>query len=124
MTRLYLPLPGLPERLEISVANSFWRRLKGLLGTRRLDRDKGLLLRRCNSVHMLGMRYPLDIVYLDQGGVIVKLVENLRPWQVSACRQARDTLEVAAGTISRANWRLGERLEWQSPPGLCSKSGQ
>lgn len=96
--------------LTVAVADRFFSRLKGLLGTTSLPADRGLLLCRCNSVHMIGMRYPLDIVYLDKNGVILKLVEELRPWRLSVCLRARDTLEVASGTIRRAGWQVGERL--------------
>jgi uncharacterized membrane protein (UPF0127 family) len=113
MRTIRLMLDNPAGQLEIMVANSFFSRLKGLLGTTSLPADKGLLLCGCNSVHMIGMRYPLDIVYLDESGAILKLAANLRPWQMSACWQARDTLEVAAGTIRRAGWRVGERLAWE-----------
>ncbi len=113
MRKLYISLKGsaADNQLEISVAETFFTRLRGLLGTKSLPENKGILLCGCNSVHMLGMRYALDIVYLDQAGVIVKLVENLKPWQVSCCREATDTLEVNSGIIRRCRWKVGERLK-------------
>nr|WP_092075032.1 DUF192 domain-containing protein [Dendrosporobacter quercicolus]NSL49997.1 DUF192 domain-containing protein [Dendrosporobacter quercicolus DSM 1736]SDN27975.1 hypothetical protein SAMN04488502_11642 [Dendrosporobacter quercicolus] len=108
---LFLEGKAIDKQLEIFVADTFFTRFKGLLGTRLLPEHEGLLLRGCNSVHMLGMRYALDIVYLDSTGTIVKLVENLRPWQISFCRQAQDTLEVNCGTVRSAGWKIGDRLE-------------
>lgn len=97
--------------LEISVADTFLSRLKGLLGTAELADNQGLLLCNCNSIHMIGMRYALDIVYLDKNRVILKIVENLNPWQVSCCWFAKDTLEVKSGTIQRLSWRVGDQLQ-------------
>lgn len=113
MRRVYIPLKDstADNQLEIFVADTFFTRLKGLLGTKSLPESQGLLLRGCNSVHMLGMRYALDIVYLDRGGIIVKLVENLRPWQMSCCRKASDTLEVNSGIIRHSRWKVGDRLD-------------
>lgn len=99
--------------LEIKVADTFWLRLKGLLVTRQLPVTQGLLLKQCNSIHMFGMLYALDIVYLDKQGFILKLVENLKPFQISCCWKAQDTLEVKSGMIKQAGWKIGEKLKWQ-----------
>ncbi len=100
------------QLLHIWIADTFFARLKGLLGTTALAGNQGMLLRNCNSVHMIGMRYALDVVYLSGAGQILKLVENLQPWQVSLCWDAQDTLEVKAGTISRIGWQVGDNLQW------------
>jgi uncharacterized membrane protein (UPF0127 family) len=111
MKKLYIFQCSAAENmLEIFVADKFLCRLKGLLGTSELPENQGLLLCNCNSVHMIGMRYALDIVYLDKNGVILKMVENLRPWRVSSCWSAKDTLEVKSGTIQRLHWKVGDQL--------------
>ena len=114
MRRLYLAVPGQAAGqaawLTIAVADTFFTRLRGLLGTAALPAQQGLLLRGCDSVHMFGMRYALDIVYLDKDGVILKLVPDLRPWQLSYCRKAKDALELNSGTIRQAGWQVGDRL--------------
>lgn len=99
------------DLLEISVADTFFLRLRGLLGTTLLAGNQGLLLCNCNSVHMIGMRYALDIVYLDKNGIILKMVENLKPWQVSFCEAAKDTLEIKSGTVQRLCWKVGNKLQ-------------
>ncbi|AJQ26836.1 DUF192 domain-containing protein [Pelosinus fermentans] len=112
MRKIYLSLQdsAADNLLEISVADTFLSRLKGLLGTAELAENQGLLLCNCNSVHMIGMRYALDIVYLDKNGVILKIIENLKPWQTSYCWSAKDTLEVKSGTIQRLHWKVGDQL--------------
>lgn len=98
-------------RVRLRPADTFMRRLRGLLFTRALPEGEGLLLTPCRSVHMIGMLYALDIVYLDCGGRICKIVPHLRPFfGVSACRRAAMALEVAAGTAAKYGWQPGEQL--------------
>ena len=101
------------RRLDCRVARAMtpWRRMRGLLGQQRLDGAQALLISPCNSVHCIGMRYPIDVAYLSAQGDIVKLVPNLRPWRMSACAGARRVLEFAAGAIAHFDLRLGQRLD-------------
>lgn len=99
--------------VEIMIADDFISRCCGLLGTKSLSQDKGLLLCPCNSVHMVGMLYALDIVYLNKTDKIIKIVENLRPFQFSGCWGAAAVLELRAGTVQRAGWELGQQVKWQ-----------
>ncbi|MGL5271520.1 MAG: DUF192 domain-containing protein [Selenomonadaceae bacterium] len=96
---------------KVLLAMTFWQRLKGLLGTGSLPAEQGLLLPGCSSIHMFGMRYPLDIIYLDRAGTILKVVAELKPWQISGCWQAAAVLEVGSGTAARQGWQAGVRLE-------------
>lgn len=96
-----------------SHAKTFLARLRGLLGTKPLQDKEGLLITPCNQVHTIGMRYPLDVVYLDKNGVVVKCVENLRPFRLSAARGARHTLELAAHSITKLGIKPGEHLVWK-----------
>ncbi len=98
-------------QFKVLLAMPFWRQLKGLLGTRRLPAEQGLLLPGCSGIHMFGMRYPLDIIYLDRDGKILKVVAELQPWQISGCLQAAAVLEVGSGTAARQGWQAGVRLE-------------
>lgn len=101
-----------PAELQILIADTFWTRFRGLLGTSALGNFEGMLLCDCNSVHMIGMWYALDIVYLDKDGRILKIIENLRPWQMSWCWKAKDTLEIKSGMIHRLGWQVGQQLKW------------
>ena len=95
----------------IRLARSFWQRFKGLMFSARLLAGQALLIPRCSSVHTLFMRYPLDLVYLDRNGQVVKLVHGLRPWRVSWGGQtAAHTVEMAAGGITYCGLALGSRL--------------
>ena len=104
---------GQREAWQITLADNFFWRLKGLLGTTGLSEREGLLLTPCNSVHMVGMLYPLDIVYLDRNGKIIKIVEDLKPLiGVSCCFSAKDALEIKSGAVRKYGWQIGDCLEF------------
>jgi uncharacterized membrane protein (UPF0127 family) len=95
---------------RIRRAGNPWSRFVGLLGRRGLAEGEGLHIVPCSSLHMFFMRFPLDIVYLDAGLQVLKTVENLRPWRVSAGRGAKTTLELPTGTIARTGTQPGDQL--------------
>jgi hypothetical protein len=72
-----------------------------LLGLAFLDREhlgEGLLIPRCRSVHTLGMRFPLDLVFLDLRGVVVELRREVVPGRLARCSAAAAVLELPAPT--------------------------
>lgn len=85
---------------DVSVAASMWSRFKGLMGRRSLGEDSGLLIRPCSSVHMFFMRFPLDVVFVDKAGVVVKIVRALKPYRLAlGGKGAHSALELAAGAV-------------------------
>jgi uncharacterized protein len=99
-----------------TVADTMLARMRGLLGRSHLPRGEGILLRPCPSVQTLFMRFPIDVVFLDRDGVVLKVVENLRPWRSAGGRRAHATLELAAGEAARVGIAVGDRLTAESPP--------
>lgn len=100
-------------------ARTWWQRARGLLGRPPLREGQGLLLRPCASVHGWGMRYPLDVVFLDRKGLIRKLA-RLRPWGFAACLRAHQTVELPAGDILRLRLAVGQQLELRGADGESS----
>lgn len=97
--------------LQIEVADSFFARLRGLMGRRSLAPADGLLLVPCSSVHMCFMRFAIDVVYLDKDYHIRKIVPGLRPWiGVSWCSGAGSALELEAGRAAAEGIRVGQKL--------------
>jgi uncharacterized membrane protein (UPF0127 family) len=93
---------------QIEMADTRESRRKGLLGRDRLDASAALILRPCFSVHTVGMRFPIDVLFVDRDGVIVRVVRNLVPWRIAAAWGAHAVVEVAAGTA--ADVQRGDRL--------------
>lgn len=91
-------------------ARGFWQRLRGLLGSDGLPPATGLLLPGCRAVHTFGMRFPIDVVFIDRDGTIVRLREALVPNRVAWCPTAWATGELAAGSIRAFGLRPGMQL--------------
>lgn len=96
---------------RIVIADRWWSRLKGLMGRSSLAPGEGLLLRPCRAVHMMGMRFPLDIAFLDTRGTVVATYPNLRPGARTGWhRQADGALELPAGTLAASGTREGDQI--------------
>lgn len=99
-----------PGTVTVFIASSFWEKLCGLLGTDSLAAHTGLLLRNCRAIHMFGMRYAIDLVYVDKEYRIAGLVREIQPWHMSFCLRARHTIELPAGTIEELSLQIGMTL--------------
>ncbi len=89
-------------RLEL--AKSLWQQTVGLLGRRQFPSDTGMWLEPCNSIHTFGMRFAIDVLFLDASGRLVRAVPNLRPWRICwPVWRARAVVEIPAGTIALRN---------------------
>jgi uncharacterized membrane protein (UPF0127 family) len=87
----------LPGGLCLFVARSRWARLLGLALLPRAPPDRcALVLPRCGSVHTVGMRFALDVVFLDAGGRVLRVARGVPPWRVVSCRGAVAVVEAPA----------------------------
>jgi len=99
---------------RIGIADRWWLRLRGLGGRAGLAPGEGLLLRPCRAVHMLGMRFPLDVAFLDAGNRVVARYAGLAPgartrWHGGALA----ALELPAGTLDETGTMEGDLVEYQ-----------
>jgi uncharacterized protein len=94
------------------VADTAFRRLRGLLGRRELRPGEGIVLRPGWSIHTAFLLFAIDVAFVDQDQVVLKVVNNLRPFRASVCRGARDVVELAAGEAERRGLKPGDRLTW------------
>jgi uncharacterized protein len=79
---------------EVRVADGFRARLLGLAWLDRGEAGDGLLIPRCASVHTFGMRFPLDLVFLDRRGAPLELHRRVPPRRLVWCRDAAAVLEL------------------------------
>ncbi|GAC1549277.1 MAG: DUF192 domain-containing protein [Herpetosiphon sp.] len=90
-------------------ASTFWSRGRGLLGRSHLAPDGGLVIVPCSNIHMLGMRFAIDVVFLDRSGHVLKLVPDCRPWRPFAgALRAYTTLELPVGAITASRTEVGD----------------
>lgn len=98
---------------HLRVADSFFARLVGLLHTRELAHDAGLLIRPCNAVHTLGMAYAIDVLFLSKEGRVLKVVHAMPPGRLGApVRGAKQVVELPAGAALRHGVVEGGHLEF------------
>lgn len=102
----------------VEVADRGATRRKGLLGRDGLAAGEGLWIVPCESVHTFGMRFPIDLIYLDRNWNVKKVRSGVPPWRLSACLSAHSVLELLPGTIGATQTRPGDKLEFSNadPP--------
>lgn len=95
---------------RILLADRWWSRARGLIGTT-LGEGEGLLIRPCRAVHMFGMKYSIDVAFLDAGSQVVATYIELRPGRITRFhRSAIAALELPAGKLAETRTRVGDRL--------------
>src|SRR4051794_27304249 len=93
----------------LEVAESFGSRLRGLLG--RDGIDGAIYLRPTKSVHTLGMKFAIDVAFVDRELRVVRTVA-MRPWRMGRLvMKAHGVIEAEAGTFAHWNLTVGEQLE-------------
>lgn len=98
------------EIARLDLARSFRQRTIGLLGRNGLEPKAGLMFRRCRRVHTLGMRFEIDVIFIDSNDLVVAL-ETLRPGRISQRHPRGVTcVELASGFIETARINVGDKL--------------
>ncbi len=87
--------------LNIERADNFLKRARGLLGRDGLPPRQGLLIPKCNAIHTLGMRFPIDAEFLARDGSTVRVVRDIPPGRLCVWGgwRARQVLETQAGVV-------------------------
>lgn len=101
------------ERLE--AAGGFSGQSRGLLGRDGLAAGSGMLFVSSLPLmwmHMFFMRFPIDIIFLDRHGRVLRICHNLRPWRLSPIVwRARKALELPAGAAAASASEIGDFIE-------------
>jgi uncharacterized membrane protein (UPF0127 family) len=102
---------------RVEVADSLLGRLRGLMGRSNLAPDEGLYLPGTNSIHMLFMRFPIDILFLGKPAAdgalpVLGVRHRLRPWRgvVWWVRGAKGAIELTAGALEATGVKVGDRV--------------
>ena len=97
----------------IEVASTAVHRVKGLLGRECLEDGQGLLFFRCASLHTFFMRFPVDILYVDKSGKVLKIAPEVKPFKlVAAPFRSYFALELPMGSVRRSKTRVGDHLRF------------
>ena len=90
------------------IADNFVMRLKGLLGVSHLENGGALVIRPCNSVHTLGMKFAIDVVFLDRHDKVVKIINNMNAGRLSICWHSNYVIELPAGVANSTKLKVGD----------------
>jgi uncharacterized protein len=103
---------------RLAIADGHWSRLRGLMGRapNTFSAGDALWILPCKGVHTLGMRFPIDVVYLSKDKVVVHLEQGLPPWRFAPVRlKASSVLELPEDTLRTTGTTIGDELEIATP---------
>lgn len=93
------------------LANTSATRRTGLLKHESLQDGEGLLIVPCEGVHTFGMKFPIDVLYLNKKRVVLKIKPEMPRRRMSFCLSAHSVLELPAGMAARTGTVVGDQLE-------------
>jgi len=99
---------------EVGLANTSWTRMKGLLAHKpeEFASGKGLWIVPSQGVHTIGMKFPIDAVYLDAAYRVIHVCHKLTPFRIAAVKfKTRSVIELPAGTLAQTHTTVGDVLE-------------
>ncbi|MGB9936234.1 MAG: DUF192 domain-containing protein [Methanobacterium sp.] len=102
---------------ETKIADTFFSRLRGTMFKSKLE--KGLILKLPNTrsrsgsaIHMFFVKFPLDIIFADEGKKVVDIV-SIDPWKTYTPKKpAMYVIEMEKGTIGRSKTEIGDQLDF------------
>jgi uncharacterized membrane protein (UPF0127 family) len=100
--------------IKVSVTETAPERMRGLLGRDDLPEDEALLLRNCWSVHTFGMRFAIDVLFLDRRQRVVAIHRNVPRRRVLLNLHATQTLEMRGGTSRQHVVAIGDQLVFEA----------
>lgn len=81
-----------------------------------LPEDTGLLIDPCSSIHSMWMRFPIDVLYINDDDIVVRLADAMPAWRIGPLRTgARYVIELPAGTIAASRTAPGDRIAYEPP---------
>jgi uncharacterized membrane protein (UPF0127 family) len=95
-------------------AYRFFQRLRGLMFTSELGSGCALHIKPCRSIHTFFMRYPIDVLYVNEHCIVIGKDENMPPGQIGKhYPDAESVIELPAGTIKSTGTCVGHRIRFQ-----------
>lgn len=95
----------------IEVADTSSKRRTGLLKHAGLAKGQGLWIVPSEAVHTFGMKFPIDVLFLNKKRKILKIREDMGRRRIALCLWAHSVLELPAGTVAATGTRSGDELE-------------
>lgn len=100
---------------QLRVAGSVLSRCRGFLFRDPPPPREGMILHPCRIIHTVGLRFAIDVVFVNEEGVVVGLDQNLVPNRRSRFRRlAHYAVELPAGSVEATGTRVGDDLFWHA----------
>ena len=97
---------------KVRKADNFLTRLGGLLKRTNLGPEEALWLTPSRGIHTIGMKFPIDIVFLNKSHHVVGLMAGLAPYRISPVHfNGYSVLEFPNGTIKKSRTEIGDQFE-------------
>ncbi len=93
------------------IADTSRTRKVGLLKHTKLEKGEGLWITPCEAVHTIGMKFPIDIVFLNKKRRVIKIRSEVPKWRIAASLWAHSILELPSGTAVATRTAVGDQLE-------------
>ena len=108
---------------RVAVAATRAARRTGLLKHTTLPEGEGLWIVPSRGVHTFGMKFAIDVIALDERGVIVDRVVAMKPWRIRLPRAGTaGVLELPAGWLDKTGTELGHRIEFSVAPASSARA--
>lgn len=96
------------------IANTSKLRKTGLLKHDRLERGDGLWITPCEGVHTVGMKFPIDVLFLNKKRKVLKIRAAMPRWRMALCLWAHSVLELPSGMAAATETAAGDQLEFET----------
>ena len=106
-----VPFRGVTISSQTALAERFFSRLKGLLGMKQFSPGSALIIKSCSTIHTVGMKFPIDVLFVDKQGRISKMYYGVKPGRiVSGGLSSVMAVELPQGTIDNTSISTGDRI--------------
>jgi uncharacterized membrane protein (UPF0127 family) len=95
------------------IADTSKTRKTGLLKHQRLESGEGLWITPCEGVHTVGMKFSIDVLFLNKKRKVVKVRAAMPRWRMAMCLWAHSVLELPSGTAAATQTAAGDQLEFE-----------
>lgn len=97
---------------KVRKADNFLTRLIGLLKRSNLGPEEALWLMPSKGIHTIGMKFPIDVVFLNRSNTVVGIVQGMAPCRLSGIHfTSYSVLELPKGTIKKSRTEVGDQFE-------------
>ena len=97
---------------SVEIAKTPLKRMQGLLGRDTINLKESLVITQCNSIHMLFMKFAIDVVFLDKENKVAGVVAGIKPFEFSPIFwKSTCAIELPAGTIKESKTQVGDQTE-------------